>query len=157
MQYNFTDYYGNHVELSFDRVNEEEAKHVFVICRLNNEWLLTKHLHRGLEFPGGKVEIGEFPMDAAVREVMEETGGVVSRIEYLGQYRVAGREKNIVKNIYFANINNLDEKEHYFETAGPVLLDEIPDSIKKDKKFSFMMRDNVLLYSMQEVKERYSI
>lgn len=156
MMYNFTDYYGNQVELSFDD-KKEDAKHVFVICRSCGQWLLTKHLHRGMEFPGGKVEEGEEPSEAAVREVMEETGGVVSELEYIGQYKVIGKEKVIIKNIYFANVDTLEKKEHYFETAGPVLIDKFPDSIKGCKQFSFMMRDDVFVYSLQRIKSLYSI
>lgn len=35
------------------------------------------------EFPGGKVELGESPKDAAVRECQEETG---LRIQVIGEY-----------------------------------------------------------------------
>lgn len=157
MLYNFVDYYGNHVELSFNCDREEEAKHVFVICQSNGKWLLTKHLHRGMEFPGGKVENGEVPMNAARREVMEETGGIVTNLHYIGQYRVDGKEKLIIKNIYFAQVDTLEKKEHYFETAGPVLLDEIPKNIKRNNKFSFMMRDEVVEHSLKRVREMYQI
>ena len=47
-------------------------KHVWVVCRYGDQWLLTHHLRRGLEFPGGKVELGETPEEAAVREFMKK-------------------------------------------------------------------------------------
>jgi 8-oxo-dGTP diphosphatase len=152
--YTFKDYYHNQVELSFaDHPYSETPKHVWVICRYKDEWLLTHHIRRGLEFPGGKVEEGETPEEAAVREVKEETGGIVSHLSYIGQYKVSGKDKIIIKNIYFALIGDMGEYTHYEETKGPVLLKELPEDIKHDKRFSFIMRDEVLVHSLKRIKE----
>src|SRR5690625_3804916 len=119
----FIDYYKNKVTLSFaDHPFSSEPKHVWVICKYKDKWLLTKHKERGLEFPGGKVEQGETAEQGAIREVLEETGGVVETIDYIGQYFVAGKGGEIIKNIYFAFISELKEQPTYFETDGPVLL-----------------------------------
>ncbi len=147
--YTFKDFYHNTVELSFEKHPfSPNPKHVWVICKYKDQWLLTDHQRRGFEFPGGKVEEGESPEQAAVREVLEETGGSVSSINYLGQYRVTGKDKIIIKNIYFANIGELLTQQHYFETNGPVLFKEFPPSIKKDRRFSFIMRDEVFSHSL---------
>jgi len=56
----FSDYYRNSVTFSFqDHPFSTNPKHVWVICRFHDQWLLTKHPRRGWEFPGGKVEPGE--------------------------------------------------------------------------------------------------
>ncbi|MCP8967576.1 RNA deprotection pyrophosphohydrolase [Ectobacillus ponti] len=152
--YTFKDYYHNKVELSFQpQPFSAEPKHVWVICRYRDQWLLTHHLRRGLEFPGGKVEPGETPEEAAVREVREETGGIVSHLEYLGQYKVSGKDKIIIKNIYFAVISDVQEHTHHDETKGSVLLDELPANLKDDKRFSFIMRDDVLVHSLVHVPD----
>ncbi len=53
--YTFRDYYHNEVNLSFnDHPFSKKPKHVWVICRHKDKWLLTKHKERGLEFPGGR-------------------------------------------------------------------------------------------------------
>ncbi|WP_181349495.1 RNA deprotection pyrophosphohydrolase [Thalassobacillus sp. CUG 92003] len=148
----FYDYYHNQVKLSFDsHPFSEYPKHVWVICRFGKQWLLTKHKDRGLEFPGGKVEDGETPDEAAVREVMEETGGEVSELTYIGQYFVEGRGGTIIKNIYFARASTLYARQHYFETNGPMLLDALPSNIKKDRRYSFMMKDGVLPFSLRQI------
>lgn len=150
----FLDYYDNKVNLSFsDHPFSENPKHVWVLCRYEGKWLLTKHKERGLEFPGGKVEGGETPLEAASREVLEETGGEVANLTYIGQYEVFLDER-IVKNIYYAEIKSLLHKEDYLETAGPKLLKELPDNIKNDKQFSFIMKDDVLQYSLKRVQEK---
>ena len=42
--------------------------------------------------PGGRIEPGELPHEAAVREALEETGVDVSPIEIIGLYRMYGEE-----------------------------------------------------------------
>ncbi|WP_243291120.1 RNA deprotection pyrophosphohydrolase [Bacillus sp. FJAT-47783] len=149
----FTDFYQNEVLLSFDdHPFSKKPKHVWVICKYGRQWLLTNHQDRGYEFPGGKVEKGETPVDAAMREVFEETGGIVQTMKYLGQYKVLGKEKEIVKNIYVATIEKIIKKETYYETKGPVLLNELPTNIQEDKRFSFIMKDRVLLNSLERMK-----
>ncbi|MCP3028307.1 RNA deprotection pyrophosphohydrolase [Halobacillus sp. A5] len=152
----FYDYYRNQVKLSFeDHPFSTAPKHVWVICRYKEQWLLTKHKDRGLEFPGGKVEQGESADEAAVREVKEETGAEVERLHYIGQYYVAGKGGTIIKNVYFAEISHLEEQPHYYETEGPVLLNQLPDSIKNNTLYSFMMKDEVLTECLKIIKFKH--
>lgn len=152
--YEFKDYYQNTVQLSFEHQPfSDSPKHVWVICRYGDKWLLTEHEDRGFEFPGGKVEPMECAEEAALREVKEETGAAVRHLQYVGQYKVLGREKVIVKNIYFADIEKLEKQADYFETKGPVLFSELPENLPRNKKFSFIMKDSVLPISLKKLKE----
>ncbi|MEI3611661.1 RNA deprotection pyrophosphohydrolase [Pseudogracilibacillus sp. SO30301A] len=156
LEYVFKDYYQNEVKLSFqEQPFSKTPKHVWIICKYKDKWLLTEHRSRGLEFPGGKVEKGETAEKAAVREVMEETGGVVNKLYYIAQYFVTGRNGTIIKNVYFAPIETLKEQPTYYETNGPVLLDDIPENIKEKKRFSFMMKDDVLSRCLRYVEKHY--
>lgn len=150
----FKDYYDNIVQLSFDYLPYSKTpKHVWVICTYRGKWLLTKHKNRGIEFPGGKVEEGERPEEAAHREVMEETGGEVSNLKYVGQYKVRGKAGTIIKNIYFAQIDTLHNRDSYFETEGPILLDTLPANFVGNGEFSFMMKDQVLPESLKQIEK----
>ncbi|WP_077327654.1 RNA deprotection pyrophosphohydrolase [Virgibacillus siamensis] len=151
--YTFKDYYRNKVKLSFDdHPFSKEPKHVWVICKYNGKWLLTRHKDRGLEFPGGKVEPGESAGEAAVREVMEETGGTIRKIRYIAQYFVAGKAGNVIKNVYYADIASLLNRDTYYETDGPVLLDAIPENVDQNELYSFIMKDGVLIHCMKYLK-----
>lgn len=141
----FRDYYNNEVNLSFDNHPfSTDPRHVWAICKYENQWLVTKHKERGLEFPGGKVENGETAEQAAIREIHEETGGVVKDIRYIGQYIVYGKTDTVVKNVYYATIDKLTDQDTYYETDGPILLPTIPANIAYNDRYSFMMKDGVL-------------
>lgn len=150
----FKDYYNNKVRLSFeDHPFSKHPKHVWVICRYNQQWLLTRHKDRGIEFPGGKVEAGENAEEAAIREVKEETGATIEKLCYIGQYYVEGKGGEIIKNVYYATIDTVEKQDTYYETEGPVLLDKLPEKMRKKADYSFMMKDDVLPASLKKIEQ----
>lgn len=156
MEYVFHDYYGNEVTLSFAKEPFSKApKHVWVICHYDGHWLLTQHRGRGIEFPGGKVEKGETTEEAAHREVLEETGATIKELYYIAQYNVAGKGATIIKNVYFARIEKLTSQQTYYETNGPVLFEKLPENLKENEQFSFMMKDEVVVHCMEYIKNHF--
>jgi 8-oxo-dGTP diphosphatase len=148
----FTDYHGNVVELS-EKAVFGSADHVLVLCSFRGDWVLTRHKIRGMEFPGGKKERGETAEEAAVREVFEETGGRAENLLFLGQYKVHDDQKSFVKSIYFTELANMAVKNSYLETEGPVLLSRLPDNIKEEPGFSFIMKDDILPFSLERLRK----
>lgn len=145
---------GNIVYLTFDKESfKNDAKHVFVICKFQDFWVMTKHKERGLEFPGGKLEKGETLEEAARREVLEETGGIISDIRHIGQYEVHGIHDQFVKNIYLALISHFQNQNHFYETEGRVLLKSELMPADIGEEFSFIMKDDVLQKSLQYIRD----
>ena len=64
------------------------GNHVLAIPVYNSQLLFTHHQQRGIEFPGGKVEINEQSKEAVIRELYEETGAIAKFIYYFAQYRI---------------------------------------------------------------------
>lgn len=150
----FNDANGGLVKLSFQGNSfSEQPKHVLVICRMGRHWLLTKHKERGLEFPGGKVELGETLEEAARREVMEETGATVAKLTFIGEYEVTNHAGSFVKAIYYGLIENITEKDDYFETSGPKLIEGDLLSLRWGAKYSFIMKDQVVEKSILRIAE----
>ena len=141
----FLDFFGNKMELSFSsNAFEQESKHVFVICKYLDDWLLTKHSVRGLEFPGGKVEPGESPKEAAIREVFEETGGNLEEVSQIAEYRVFEEKNTFVKAVFWGKIKSVHKMKSYFETKGPVLVKGDLLHLRFGEDYSFIMKDEVV-------------
>jgi 8-oxo-dGTP diphosphatase len=156
----FIDRLGNKVELSFSsNAFGQEAKHVLVICKYLDDWLLTMHSVRGLEFPGGKVEPGESLKEAAIREVYEETGAALEDLTQIAEYRVADEKNTFVKAVFWGKIKSVHKMNSYFETKGPVLIKGDLLHLRFGEEFSFIMKDDVAaecikyIYKVEHEKE----
>jgi len=150
----FYDANGNRVHFSTENQPFSSApQHVLVILKSDEGWILTQHIKRGLEFPGGKQEKGESIEEAAVREVWEETGALIEQLYYIGQYQVEEKTNSFVKNIYFAKVAQLEVKRDYMETKGPVILNKLPVDFN-DETYSFIMKDEVMKISLKEIEKK---
>jgi 8-oxo-dGTP diphosphatase len=146
----FKDYNGGTVRLSFRKGSfTQKAKHVLVICRYEDSWLLTDHRERGWEFPGGKCETGETVEEAAGREVREETGALLEDLQFLGEYEVELDGQAFVKAIYWGRAAELEKMGSYMETDGPVLFKGDLMAERMDSRFSFIMKDDVVKRSIE--------
>lgn len=152
----FKDANGLLVRLSFKKDSfSKQAQHVLVICRFNTQWLLTKHKVRGLEFPGGKLEMNETAEQAARREVNEETGGVLKELFYIGEYEVGEGPNSFVKAIFYGEVEGVLVKDHYMETDGPILVGDELLEARQSNEYSYIMKDLVIEKSVTYVMEQF--
>lgn len=70
---------------------EQPVDFVIVLAQQDNQWLLIRHQNLW-EMPGGKVEACETPLQAAQRELLEETGYEADQLLPQTDYVVWGPE-----------------------------------------------------------------
>ncbi len=81
----------------------KEYKYVVTFARYENKWIICKHKNRNTwETSGGHIEQGETPIEAAKRELHEETGAIDFEIESICDYWACD-EPHETKNIAWSN------------------------------------------------------
>ncbi len=144
----FSDVNGGRVELTLgDNHLGMEARHVLVILKYNGKWLLTRHLIRGVEFPGGKAEEGESIEEAAIRETMEETGVTITDLVKVAEY-VVHSDSTFCKAVFTGKVAKIDEQPMLHETEGAMWL--TADELDKCEDLSFHMKET----GMEIIRER---
>ena len=102
----------------------KDYNYVVIIAKYQGKWVLCRHKKRETwETAGGHIESGETPLDAAKRELFEETGATSFDIKPIFDYW-AGDETSWANGmVFYAEIKELNdlpesemEKIEYFET-----------------------------------------
>ncbi|WP_088825253.1 MULTISPECIES: RNA deprotection pyrophosphohydrolase [Listeria] len=151
--FSYLDAVGSKVAISFEQ-REEQSDDCLVIPFYEGKWLFTHHKKRGIEFPGGKGEHGETPIEAAARELMEETGAYTDDFQFVADYFVESAERTFSKRVFFAQIKGFHVQADYMETDGPVLMKGNIREIVQQPEFSFFMRDAGMQEILRNLEEK---
>ncbi len=109
-------------------------KYVVVFARHEGQWLFSQHAARSTwEAPGGHIEAGESPLDAARRELFEETGAtrftLVPVCDYWACFEPHEVEHITHDNgqVFLAQIEECGELPPGSEMARTALFDGLPE------------------------------
>lgn len=110
----------------YEDVADELLKVAVIVSRYQDKWVYCKHKARNtFELPGGHREEDEDILDAAKRELYEETGAVKFEIQKISVYSVVRGEEERFGMLYFAKIEAFGEMPD-LEIEKIVLCDEAP-------------------------------
>lgn len=144
----FYDLNGTKVELAFRNDQHPiEPRHVLVVLKHEEKWLLTRHRERGIEFPGGKAEEGETIEAAAIRETFEETGVRIHRLQSIAEY-VVHSTPPFCKAVFTAEVDSIDASAPLYETEGAYWLTS--EELDRCQTLSFHMIGT----GMEELRKR---
>ena len=96
---------------TYDLNSLKEYKYVVILSEYNGNIVLSRHKQRTTwETQGGHIEQGETPIDAARRELYEESGAVDFEIEPLCDYRAWNEETGHGANgvVFYAVVRKFD-------------------------------------------------
>lgn len=119
----------------YNKIDDEKLKFAVIVSRYKNQWVFCKHKERNtLEIPGGHREVGESILDAAKRELQEETSALVYSIEPISIYSVIGTnrvndtDEETFGMLYFADIQSFDDELHH-EIEEIYFIDDLPSNL----------------------------
>lgn len=94
-----------------------------------------------ISFPGGKIEKGEKPVDACIRETCEELGTIPENIEIISPLDLYVNHSNLIIHPYVGIIKdaehlsiNADEVDHTFTAPVDYLIDYSPEEFENEIK-----------------------
>lgn len=104
-------------------------KYVVILSEFEGKLLLSRHRRRDTwETQGGHIEPGETPMDAARRELYEESGATGYDITPLFDYRTINERGDTAGVIFFAKIRTLSPMPDS-EMADVRQFDGLPENV----------------------------
>ncbi len=101
-----------------------------ISARFENRWIFVRHQKRTTwEIAGGHIEKGETSLEAASRELMEETGAIRFNIECVATYSVVKNGLEGWGRLYLADVFEIGPIPDMSEIAEAIFLDNIPDNL----------------------------
>lgn len=116
----------------YEQVEDHLLRFAVIVARHKGQWVFCKHRERDTyELPGGHREPGESTLEAAQRELQEETGAEAFSIHPLCVYSVIGKNRvnesgeECFGMLYAAEIESFQGELHS-EMERVLLLDQLP-------------------------------
>lgn len=101
------------IDVNFDQndVDDDKLKFAVIMAQYNDKWIMARHKDRDTwEIPGGHIEQGEKPMEAASRELYEETGAKEYDLELVCVYSVSkNKGPESFGQLFYAKVYELGE------------------------------------------------
>jgi 8-oxo-dGTP diphosphatase len=116
----------------YSALYEPDAKLIYAVitARYKNKWIFVRHQDRSTwEIAGGHIEPGETAYEAALRELMEETGALSFILECVATYAVTREGATGYGRLYHACVSTIGDIPDISEIAEIVLLDTLPESL----------------------------
>lgn len=117
----------------YEKAEDDLLKFAVIISKCGGKWVFCKHRERETyELPGGHREKNESILEAAKRELYEETGAVKFEIRQVCVYSVEGKTRvnetgeESYGMLYYADITEF-EKELHSEIERIEFFEELPE------------------------------
>jgi 8-oxo-dGTP diphosphatase len=118
--------------------------YVVIATRYDGGWLFVRHRKRGgYELPAGHPDEGEDSVEAAVRELMEETGACDFTLEPVTYYSVDTGSGKKFGRLFLASVDTIGEIIDKQEIEGVRVFRRLPHDLSLPEVMTFLYRTAV--------------
>jgi 8-oxo-dGTP diphosphatase len=111
-------------------VPDSKLTYSVISAKFEGKWIFVRHQKRSTwEIAGGHIEKGETSYEAAVRELMEETGALQFNLGCVATYSVTMDGETGWGRLYFADVFEIGSIPDISEIAEIVLSDHLPENL----------------------------
>jgi 8-oxo-dGTP diphosphatase len=129
------------VELVSTAVDPLKVTYVVIAARHNGGWLFVRHRRRGgYELPAGHPEPGEDTVEAAARELTEETGALDFVMEPVTYYSVESDSGKQYGRLFIAEIETLGAIIDTAEIEGVKVFRRLPGDLSLPEVMTVLFR-----------------
>ena len=115
--------------LDFSQLSNDDFKYVVIWTQYKNNFVLVRHKDRiTWEIPGGHREKGENVLDAAHRELREETGALIYDLKPIGAYWASDGKSSAYGGFYYAEVETFGSLPD-MEIAEIQVFSELPEKL----------------------------
>ncbi|MFW6269880.1 MAG: NUDIX hydrolase [Bacillota bacterium] len=112
-----------------EEINEKDIKYVVINAFYKEQIVVVRHKDRTTwEIPAGHKEENETSLEAAKRELFEETGAKAFELKFICTYSVNKGENKSYGDLYYADIIELGKLPGY-EIEELKLVKELPENL----------------------------
>lgn len=112
-------------------IDEKRYTRVVCVCKYKDKYVFCYNKKRqGWEIPGGHIEKGESWLDAAKREMYEETGAIKIEVTPISVYKI-----NTYGLLCYCKILEMDKLPEESEMKEVLLSDTLPENLTYPDSF----------------------
>ncbi len=118
-----------------------KVSYVVIAARYSGGWLFVRHRRRGgYELPAGHPDAGEDTVEAAVRELTEETGAMGFSLEPVTYYSVDSGTGKQYGRLFYAEVETMGEISDTAEIEGVKVFRRLPRKLSLPEVMTFLYR-----------------
>lgn len=118
-----------------------KVSYVVIAARYSGGWLFVRHRRRGgYELPAGHPDAGEDTVEAAVRELTEETGAMGFSMEPVTYYSVDSGTGKQYGRLFYAEVETMGEISDTAEIEGVKVFRRLPRKLSLPEVMTFLYR-----------------